>query len=380
MYDESIQYAEDGYKQWSEASERKIFLFDGEMPHQVMISEYIDSVVYSYYEGNVLDDSESTIYVNRNADIQKSLHLLAANNNIGLTPESVYKLFNKNISDLRYEIEQLRKENALLKGGELTAQSDFVDMRGSNPNDVDVYERPEYNEVARKKVKKRLESEGYIFTQGVGDYSIVPGVFDPEGVLSPLVVKSCKSGQLFISPIEWEALLRPNSILPVRFSLIAVPSGRVKDSFNLSKLRFVSKNSARLSRFLISCSRSTIVLSSFCFLLSSSYSASFCCARSLSWDFSFASFSAFARRASSSPSVCKSLLYEPLFLFTDIIFSRGVSIFFSTFVKDTSSLPVNAMLDNLPLISPVASLSFIKSPPEINRLRSNALSLKQKKC
>ena len=213
LYDESIQYAEDGYKQWSEASERKIFLFDGEMPHQVMISEYIDSVVYSYYEGNVLDDSESTIYVNRNADIQKSLHLLAANNNIGLTPESVYKLFNKNISDLRYEIEQLRKENALLKGGELTAQSDFVDMRGSNPNDVDVYERPEYNEVARKKVKKRLESEGYIFTQGVGDYSIVPGVFDPEGVLSPLVVKSCKSGQLFISPIEWEALLRPNSML-----------------------------------------------------------------------------------------------------------------------------------------------------------------------
>ena len=31
--------------------------------------------------------------------------------------------------------------------------------------------------------------------------------------MSPLVVKSCKSGQLFISPIEWEALLRPNSML-----------------------------------------------------------------------------------------------------------------------------------------------------------------------
>lgn len=213
LSDESIQYGEEGYKQWSDECGKKIYLYDGEMPHELTISEYIDEVIYSYHSGNVVDDSKSTIYVNQNTDVQQSMHQLATSNGVGLTSELVYKLFNRSIADLRNEIDRLRTENALLKGGELTHPNESVDMRGSNPNDVDKDDRPEYNEVARKKVMRRLISEGYNFTQGSGNFSIIPGVIDPDGNPSPLVVKSCRWGKLYISPMEWEVLLKPNSML-----------------------------------------------------------------------------------------------------------------------------------------------------------------------
>ena len=213
LSDDSLQYGEDGYKQWSDECGKKIYLYDGEIPHEITISEYIDGVIYSYHSGNVADDSKSTIYVNQNADVQKSLHQLATNNGVELTTELVYKLFNRSIADLRGEIERLRTENALLKGGEPTNVNESIDMRGSNPNDVDIDDRPEYNELARKKVMRRLTNEGYNFTQGSGNFSIVPGVIDPDGNPSPLVVKSCRWGKLYISPMEWEVLLKPNSML-----------------------------------------------------------------------------------------------------------------------------------------------------------------------
>jgi hypothetical protein len=210
LSDGSIQYAEEGYKQWSDEYGLKIYLYDGEIPHEIKISEYVDGIIYSYSSGNVVDDGESIIYVNRNTDIQKSMHQHASQNGVSLTPESVYRLFNRSISDLRSEIERLERENALLKAG---GQNESVDMRGANPNDVNPDDRPEYNEVARKKVARRLTGEGYSFTQGIGDYSIVPGVIDPDGNPAPLVIKSCRWGKIYISPMEWGILLRPNSML-----------------------------------------------------------------------------------------------------------------------------------------------------------------------
>ena len=213
LSDESIQYAENGYKEWKEESGYSIYLYDGEFPHTITISEYIEEVIYCYHEGNFTDDKTSTIFVNSNVDLQKALHQLAADNNIGLTTEDVYKLFDRSISDLRKELEKLRNENIALRGGAPVPSGEDVTMKGDNPNDVDVDERPEYNEVARKKVMKRLMGEGYKFTQGHGDFSIIPGVIDPEGNLAPLVVKSCIWGKIYISPMEWGTLLMPNSML-----------------------------------------------------------------------------------------------------------------------------------------------------------------------
>lgn len=213
LSDESIQYAENGYKEWKEESGYSIYLYDGELPHTITISEYIGDVIYCYHKDNFTDDKSSTIFVNSNVDLQKAMHQLAADNNISLTTEDVYKLFDRSISDLRKELEKLRNENIALRGGAPVPSGEDVSMKGDNPNDVDNDERPEYNEVARKKVMKRLMGEGYKFTQGHGDFSIVPGVIDPEGNPAPLVVKSCRWGKIYISPMEWGALLMPNSML-----------------------------------------------------------------------------------------------------------------------------------------------------------------------
>lgn len=213
LSDESIQYAENGYKEWKEEVGYNIYLYDGELPHTITIDEYIDEVIYRYHKDNITDDDDSTIYVNSNVDLQKAMHQLADNNRINLTTEDVYKLFDGNIADLRREIERLRGENAALRNNVPVPAGGGVTMKGDNPNDVDPDERPEYNEIARKKVMKRLMGEGYKFTMGYGDFSIVPGVIDPEGNPSPLVVKSCKWGKIYISPMEWGALLMPNSML-----------------------------------------------------------------------------------------------------------------------------------------------------------------------
>ena len=124
-----------------------------------------------------------------------------------------YERLEKKYIQLSEENRKLRNENIALRGGAPVPSGEDVTMKGDNPNDVDVDERPEYNEVARKKVMKRLMGEGYKFTQGHGDFSIIPGVIDPEGNLAPLVVKSCIWGKIYISPMEWGTLLMPNSML-----------------------------------------------------------------------------------------------------------------------------------------------------------------------
>lgn len=213
LSDESIQYAEKGYEEWKKDTGYSIYLYDGELPHSITIDEYIDEVIYRYHKDNITDDDDSTIYANSNVDLQKTMHQLANNNRINLTTEDVYKLFDRSISDLRKELEKLKNENIALRAGLPVSSSEDVSMKGENPNDVDVDDRPEYNEIARKKVMKRLVGEGYTFTQGHGDYSIIPGVIDPEGNPAPLVVKSCRWGKIYISPMEWGALLMPNSML-----------------------------------------------------------------------------------------------------------------------------------------------------------------------
>lgn len=210
--DNCIEYKGTEYSEWKEDTGYSIYEYEGALPHIVEIDKYIDDVIYSYCEGNVTDNGEDTIYVNQKSDIQESLHHLAENNEIGLTREEVYKLFNRSIVDLQNEIKQLKEENSKLREG-LPVPLGSVKMGGDETNGIDEPERPEWNELARKKVKERLEAEGYRFTQGIGKYSDVSGVLDPNGNPVHLVVKSCRWGKLYINPVEWGTLLKPNAML-----------------------------------------------------------------------------------------------------------------------------------------------------------------------
>ena len=114
--------------------------------------------------------------------MQEAMHHLADSNNINLSREEVYKLFNRSIIDLQNQIKQLEEDNRKLREG-LPVTKGGVNMESEESTDVDEAERPEWNEIARKKVKKKLESEGYKFTQGIGSYSDVPGVIDPDDLI-----------------------------------------------------------------------------------------------------------------------------------------------------------------------------------------------------
>lgn len=209
---DSIEYIGDGYDEWKEDIGYSIYLYDGALPHIVEIDEYIDGTIFSYNEGDITDNGDAFIYINKDADMQDAMHHLADKNEINLTREDVYKLFNRSIIDLQNKIKQLEEENLKLREGLPMPQGDAT-MGGDNPNDVDKPERPEWNEQAREKVKKKLEAEGYKFTQGIGTYSEIPGVIDPDGKPVHLVVKSCRWGKLFINPGEWGTLLKPNAML-----------------------------------------------------------------------------------------------------------------------------------------------------------------------
>ena len=71
----------------------------------------------------------------------------------------------------------------------------------------------EENRVARELVYQRLSSEGFNFTQGIGQNSVVNGIFK-DGIEYPLVVKSYKntSYKFNIRPYEWLQLSKPNAM------------------------------------------------------------------------------------------------------------------------------------------------------------------------
>lgn len=210
--DNSIEYAGEGYKEWKEDTGYSIYQYDGALPHVVEIDEYIDGPIFSYCKGDITDDGDAIIYINKEADMQEAMHHLADSNNINLSREEVYKLFNRSIIDLQNQIKQLKEDNRKLRE-RLPIPQGGVNMESEESTDVDEAERPEWNELARKKVKKKLESEGYKFTQGIGSSSDVPGVIDPDDNPVHLVVKSCRWGKLYITPTEWGTLLNPKAML-----------------------------------------------------------------------------------------------------------------------------------------------------------------------
>lgn len=130
---------------------------------------------------------------------------LADNNNISLSREEAYKLFNKSIIELKNEIAALKDQ--------ISKFSEKANLSANNPDDVDTDSRKEYNEEARKVVKNKLEKEGFYFENGIGNGTCVEGVRDPEGKPVKLVVKSCRGGKLYLNPGEWGEVLYPNAML-----------------------------------------------------------------------------------------------------------------------------------------------------------------------
>ena len=243
------EWEESYYESWNEESDIFIFLYDGELPKLISLDEIEDYVFYAYKEGSTAID-ENNIYLNQNVDIKKVLRKLELEENNNFNFDGLWQ--NK--------LDILEKENAQLR-----ERSDFDDQEdaeflkfykegytrvrahwrslpnragmslndyflktlenyndailGSDPStDISKIDQKEANREAKEIVKEKLEKEGFEFTEGIGEYSTINGVFKDNEEF-PLVVKSYINANLplKIGANEWIQLMRPNSMFWVYF-------------------------------------------------------------------------------------------------------------------------------------------------------------------
>lgn len=201
LEENAIEWEESYYENWKEESEVAIFLYEGELPKTISLDEIEDFVFYNLYEGNTAIDDENNIYVNRNADVKKELRKLELEND------------NYNFDGLwQNKLEVLEKENAKLRRvNEATLGTEFS-------TDISKNDQKEANREAKEIVKEKLEREGFEFTEGIGRYSTIDGVFKDD-IEFPLVVKSYKyqDEPLKIGANEWIQLMKPNSMFWLHF-------------------------------------------------------------------------------------------------------------------------------------------------------------------
>jgi hypothetical protein len=145
--------------------------------------------------------------------------------------EALWALFGENSRDA--ELAEKDAEIAKLKSQLAINNAADVDLGGFS-NDIPNDEQESWNLEARKIVKEVLKQQGYIFTNGIGEYGIIDGV-EKDGIQYPLVVLSIRGGKLFINPNQWLQLCKPNSLL------LGVSQNREIRSFELKKLLGISE-------------------------------------------------------------------------------------------------------------------------------------------
>ncbi len=193
LEEKSTFWEESYYQKWKVDSKISISIYDGELPKSISLDEIEDYVFYHFKDGNIAIDNEKNIYINQNADIKKELRKLE------LDSDDFY------FDGLwQNKLEELEEENAVL--------------RGNNDSSIARNDQAEALRIAKEIIKEKLEDEGFEFRNGIGEYSVINGVFKDDNEY-PLVVKSYvfTDEPLKINPIEWENLINKNSMLWVHF-------------------------------------------------------------------------------------------------------------------------------------------------------------------
>lgn len=227
----SEEYEGENYGDWKSEVGYSLFLYEGEMPHKVTIDEYIESEIWRYTKSNYVTDGKDVIYVNSSKELQPTLFQLAGDedeNDINLETIHIYKLFDADIAKLKAELARKNNEIAILK-----QERESANIGAGSSSGLESEQMNEYSLVAKNNVRERLESEGFVFTQGIGEHSTIPGVVK-DGIEYPLVVKSYRylDEPMHINPNEWICLFKPNSMLWVDFGKGMVQPIRVRDLFD----------------------------------------------------------------------------------------------------------------------------------------------------
>ena len=197
--------------EWKDAENYTILLYNGELPIIVGLDEIKDYVFYRYSNGDyvVKDDK---IYINSNTDKKNTLQKVASDENNDFSFEELWTLFGESSN----KEQELEKEIAKLK--QQVAKTDSATLGTEFSNDISKNDQKEANREAKEIVKEKLEAEGFEFTNGLGEYSTINGVFK-DGIKFSLVVKSYKyqDEPLKIGANEWIQLMKPDSMFWLYF-------------------------------------------------------------------------------------------------------------------------------------------------------------------
>ena len=114
------------------------------------------------------------------------------------------------LEDKEYEVTNLKSEMHPTSIGE----GSVVSVGGEIGGGIDLDRQIADNKEAKTLVLAKLEKEGFDVSDVNSEFSVIKGV-TRDGILYPLVVKSCKNWahKLFLNPDEWRQLFKPNSML-----------------------------------------------------------------------------------------------------------------------------------------------------------------------
>lgn len=189
----------DYYSKWSDEFGYTINFFEGEIPYNVL---YEETVLWNYTSGNIIE-IDDVIFLNKEK-FNNEKSLLKINSEENTIRDDAYTTL------LEYII-----------GSNLPAKSsNLPDTTIPDENDVlppgsglDSEERAKRAREYKDRVKQDLLSKGFNVDNWTENYAHIMGVVDPKGNEVELLVKGAKGGKIFISPVEWLVLSKPNSKL-----------------------------------------------------------------------------------------------------------------------------------------------------------------------
>lgn len=136
--------------------------------------------------------------------------LTAESINFIIENPDIIRSYPAKVKELEDEISRLRKLLGYVE--------DDTTMGAEAAGSLTGEEIEKLNLEARQCVKEIMEKKGFVFTDGIGKYSVIDGVIK-DNAEYPLVVKSCMSREkrIYMNPSEWEQLCKENSMLWLYF-------------------------------------------------------------------------------------------------------------------------------------------------------------------
>lgn len=218
LYEKSTLWSDPAYINWAKEHNIQIYLYTGKMPQSILVDDFGDYAFYTIYCLDIIDN-QTNLDVFINSEVNDKLQILKELDSDTYDFNALWLSSNqekdKVIKSKDQTIAELQSRLAQLEGG---YADNSVKINTDSFGGIAKMDQIQTNIEAKEIVKQKLESEGFVFTQGLGEYSTIDGVIK-DNVEYPLVVKSYKNhdAPFKISANEWIHLMKDNAMFWVVF-------------------------------------------------------------------------------------------------------------------------------------------------------------------